>query len=167
MHQAAYDFITDYQSHDPRTVVYELGSREVQGNIRPLFEGTQYTGVDAAEGPGVDVVADAASWWPEDGQRADIVVCAEVFEHTPLWPLIVRNAHDLLVGGGLAVFTCAGPGRPVHGLNTDDPLSPGWYRNVGPDDLALAMMVAGFYDIHVEILGDDTRGTGRATAVRR
>lgn len=157
MHDAAYDYVGRYASTRRLTVV-EIGSRDVNFTIRPHFPHASYVGIDAQPGPCVDVVADGATWQPEEA--VDLVVCAEVFEHTPNWQAIVENAAAMLRPGGRAVFTCAGPGRAEHGVHVDDPDLPGWYQNVAADDLAAAMGEAGLIDVEVETLGEDTRGTG-------
>ncbi len=157
MHPAAYDYVGRYATD--RTIdVIEIGSRDVNYNIRPHFPNARYWGVDAQDGPMVDEIADGATWQPP--APVDLVVCAEVFEHTPAWRDIVGNIAAMLRPGGRAVFTMAGPGRPEHGLNIDDPLHPGWYRNIEPDELREALDAAGFCGVRVDQAGDDTRGTG-------
>lgn len=147
--------------------VIELGSRNTSGErVRDLFGGARYLGVDAVAGAGVDVVANAAEWSPPD--EADLVVCCEMFEHTPRWREVVRNAYAMLRPGGRAVFTCAGPGRRVHGVNHDDPDQPGYYGNVSASELRLAMAEAGFSEVGVQSVphlstnlgGSDTQATG-------
>ncbi|MDB0050250.1 hypothetical protein N9F31_02215, partial [Pseudomonadales bacterium] len=41
--------------------VLEIGSYDVNGSIRSLFNAQNYVGVDLVEGPGVDVVAGGQS----------------------------------------------------------------------------------------------------------
>lgn len=159
MHPAAYDYVGRYATREPIQVV-EVGSRDVNYSIRPLFPNARYWGIDAQDGPMVDEVADGAVWQPPE--PVDLVVCAEVFEHTPSWRDIAANIYRMLRPGGRAVFTMAGPGRPAHGLNVDDPLHPGWYRNIETVELEEALDAAGFVGVQVEQLGDDVRGTGCA-----
>lgn len=159
MHQAAYDYVARYATDDPITVI-EIGARNVNFTVRPLFPNAAYHGIDAQPGDCVDEIADGATWLP--AAPADLVICAEVFEHTPIWPAIAINARRMLRPGGRAVFTMAGPGRPVHGVNADDPLCPGWYRNIEPEVLEAVLAAAGYRDVEVDQAGDDTRGTGLA-----
>lgn len=181
MHAEAYEYIgrqlelfTEGRFRDELSVI-EFGSREVFGpRLRDLAcPGWWWYGVDAEAGRGVDAVADAATWSPPgvEGARArygfDLAICAEVFEHTPRWRDIVANAYRCLAPGGRAIFTCAGPGRPVHGMGSDNPDDRTWYQNVTPAELHAAMVAAGFTQVSVELGvnvhgggGHDTYGTG-------
>jgi SAM-dependent methyltransferase len=154
MHQAALDFIAGHAS-DAELVAVDIGGRETNGHARWLWPNASWTVVDAADGPGVDIVADGAEWQPES--PVDLVLCAEVAEHTPAWREILANIITMLRLGGQLVFTAAGPGRPVHGLHHDDPLCPGWYENIAPDELLEALHDAGFTRIEVNVLADDVR----------
>lgn len=110
----------------------DLGGRDVNGTLHGLFS-TSVVTVDIVDGPGVDVVADAADWTPD--QVYDVVLCTEVFEHTPRWPDILATAHAALRVGGLLIATCATGNRPPHGAATDKPLPGEFYRNVPADEL--------------------------------
>lgn len=146
------------------TYALDLGGRETNGHARDVFgPNFEWTVVDAVDGPGVDIVADAATFEHEDIRAWDLVMCAEVFEHTPRWPLIVHNAHRLLWKGALFITTMAGPGREVHGVNHDDPDQPGWYQNVSRHELAIALAAAGFSEFEVEYNPEshDTYGWAR------
>lgn len=138
-----------------RTVV-ELGSLDINGTVRPLFgDADYYTGVDLVEGPGVDVVADAAEWQPS--APVDCVVCCEVLEHAANWEAILRNAHAVLRGGGVLVVTAAGPGRGPHSAVDGNALRDGeHYENIDPDVLA-DVLGATFRTALVEHEGLDVR----------
>lgn len=157
MHPEAFDFLrTELHSHRDRPVsVLELGSRDVNGSPRELFshEFRFYWGIDIEDGPGVDEVANAATW---SAARAahwfDIVICAEVFEHTHEWPLIVRTAYQSLCSGGLALFTAACEPREAHSAVDGALLPEGhdeWYENVDPGRLADHMQRAGFSNVKI------------------
>lgn len=135
--------------------VVEFGSRDVNGSPRLFFKrAASYTGVDIADGPGVDIVADAATWEPD--KLYDLAICMEVFEHTPDWRGIVDTASKALKQGGLFVVTAASDPREPHsavdgfGLRDDE-----YYGNVDPEDLAVALLRAGFKGSVVE---SDPRG---------
>lgn len=137
MHTEAFRYVANWATLEPVSVV-ELGGRHTYGlRLRVLFPNATYVGVDVVDGDDVDVVANAVAWQPDD--PVDLVLCAEVFEHTPRWPDIVANAAAMLKPGGRAIFTCAGPGREVHGRGSDDGDRPGWYENVHFGDLAAVM----------------------------
>lgn len=151
------DYVARFATAEPVAVV-EIGSRNVNGTARDQFPHASWHGIDAQTGPGVDEVADGATWQPP--ATVDLVVCTEVFEHTPNWRDIVVNTARMLRSGGRAVFTCAGPGRAPHGVHVDDPIRPGWYANVSIAELHAAMVDAGYVDVDVEQFGEDTRATG-------
>lgn len=157
MHAEAYSFVSKHATDAPVAVV-EVGSKNVNYTIRPLFPNADYWGIDAQPGPDVDEVADGATWRPL--ALADVVVCCEVFEHTPNWREIVANIRHMLRPGGRAIFTCAGPGRPVHGVNIDDPDQRGYYGNVSPDELHAALQEAGYASWFVEHVDNVTCGGG-------
>ena len=58
--------------------VLEIGSYDVNGSIRSLFDTEHYVGVDLVAGPGVDVVADGQSVDYPDA-TFDVVLSCEVF----------------------------------------------------------------------------------------
>ncbi len=122
----------------------DLGGRNVNGSVRPLFPAADpYRTVDIASGDGVDIVADAAEWTPD--RVYEVVVCTEVFEHTPRWPEICGTACRALVPGGLFIATMAGPGRPKHSAVDGGPLRAGeYYENVDPKQLYYTLIVRGF-----------------------
>ena len=98
--------------------VLEVGSYDVNGSVRPLIESyapAEYIGTDMREGPGVDVVVDAASLGQRFGiGRFDLVVCAEVLEHVEDWRTAVDNIKRMLKPGGLLLLTTRSKGFPLH-----------------------------------------------------
>jgi SAM-dependent methyltransferase len=148
MHDAARQWVS---RHACQGCVLEIGSRNVNGSIRHLF-GPDYTGLDIADGDGVDVVADVATW--ETDRRFDVVVCCEVLEHTDA--PVIEAAHRLLRTGGTLILTAAGPGRQEHSAVDGGPLRPGeYYANVDPDDLR--RQLAGWSSCEVDVANDDVR----------
>jgi SAM-dependent methyltransferase len=166
MHAQAYSFVKASVPHlTDQSEVLEIGGQDMNGTVRGLFSPpARYLCVDIAAGPGVDVVADAATWRPLDPDRQfDVVVCCEVLEHTPDWRAILQTAHDVLARHGLLIVTCAGPGRPVHsGRAPVAELAPGeWYRNISPEELGGALQLAGFNAAAVSTAGQDCRALAR------
>lgn len=131
MHPAALDFYAAHLSRLEPLAVLEFGACNVNGSARDVYhQAASWYGIDVAEGRGVDEVADAATWTTAD--RFDIVICAEVFEHTPDWRAIVNNAHAHLREGGMFLASCATADRPDHSAVDGGLLRPGeYYRNVG------------------------------------
>lgn len=161
MHWEAHSWVEAFASTDTLDAV-EFGARDINGSIQPLFPNARWTGVDIAPGPRVDVVANAATY--QHPTEADLVVCCEVFEHTPEWRSIIANAHRILASGGMAVFTCAGRNRPPHSAVDGGGLRPDeYYANVHEDDMQQEMERVGFTDVRVEWIAHpgDVRAFGR------
>lgn len=149
MHPEAHEWVARHRTDDP-VVVLDIGGRNINGTVRGLFRGADYTALDILAGDGVDVVADAASWVPD--RAYDVVVCCEVFEHTAVWPQICATAFVALKPGGKFVVTCAGPGRGEHSaIDGQFHLHPGeHYANVPAGDLGAVLTGCGFVDITTE-----------------
>jgi SAM-dependent methyltransferase len=139
------------------------GNPGQQVSLRTMFPfAAQYVTVDVQPGESVDVVADAATWRHES--RYDLVLCTEVFEHTPDWLAILDTALYHLKPGGLFVATAACDPRAAHSARdgVGGPLQDGeFYQNIDPAELDAAM-TARFIDVVTDTLprGDvRTRGT--------
>jgi SAM-dependent methyltransferase len=134
MHAEAFDWLKAVRPLlGPRLLVCELGSRDVNGSPRSLFPDSRYVGVDERPGPGVDVAADAADWFP--GALFDAVVCTEALEHTPLAAEVCANAYCLLRHGGVFLATMAGPGRGAHSVDGLELPEGEFYQNVTEAEL--------------------------------
>jgi hypothetical protein len=135
--------------------VVEIGSRNVNGSVRPLLEGAaSYTGIDVMPGPGVDVVADGTTFTPT--KTPDLIVCMETLEHAEQAPGIVYNAAAILrKPGGRLVVTCATDPRSPHSGEDGGPLKDGeFYRNVPPADLVRWTQQAGLLILEQEVHPD-------------
>jgi hypothetical protein len=159
MHAAAYEWVAQQVvKRGPFVSVLEVGSRNINGGVRDLFNGhdTVFEGVDIVDGPGVDYVCDATIELPTGPY--DAVVCCEVFEHCARWPQIVKRAHLALMDRGVVLLTMAGPGRPPHSAADGGQLGAGeFYRNVEPACLGRALRAAGFTNVEVDVLDTDVR----------
>lgn len=138
----------------------DIGGRDINGNPRHAWPLARWTVVDLYPGPGVHVVADAASWLPPG--PFDLVLCTEVFEHAPDWRKIIVNAACEMGAGAYLVVTCAGPGRPEHsGIDGEWRLiDDEHYANISPAELAEAMTDAGLVVNDCRQTGLDTQGCG-------
>lgn len=157
MHDAVRGWV---RRHVPSTAsrVVEFGSLDINGGVRDLLPAAAtYIGVDVQDGPGVDIVADAATWAPDD--PPDLVLCLEVFEHCETWRDLIVNAYNILAPGGLFICTAAAPGRAPHSARRESsPDADEWYRNIADVDLHDALSAAGFETVTVDIAGVDVRG---------
>jgi hypothetical protein len=162
MHEEARAYVEGRRT-DERLSVLDIGGRNINGSVRDLFPNADpYVSLDIAEGPAVDIVADAAEWTPD--RAYDLIVCTEVFEHTPQWPAILRTAAAACVPGGRLILTMAGPGRSPHGASGGPWDPPEHYENVDPDVLHAELVASGWTDVDVDFL--PSPGDTRATAIR-
>jgi len=152
MHTEALSFVADARAELDFTpkVVVEIGSRNVNGTIRGLFAGAAFTGVDIEPGEGVDVVASGAVY--VHPTPVDVVVCTEVFEHTPDAKEIVARAADMLRPGGVFIATMAATGRFPHSAVDGGELRPDeFYRNVNKYELTDWLDAAGFTEWYIDL----------------
>lgn len=158
MHDAARSYVSRFATNQPITVV-EIGSLNVNGQVRDFFPNATYTGIDIVDGAGVDRVADGATYTPR--RKADLVVCCEVFEHTPDWREIVWNVHAaILKPGGRFVVTAAGPGREPHSADGGRLKGGEYYGNITAGALLNTLEWGGFTGIEVDVYDTDVRATG-------
>lgn len=163
MHPEAFAWVSRWATDEPITVL-DIGGRDINGTSRDLFPAADYTALDIMAGPAVDIVADAATWTPD--REYDLVICTEVFEHTPHWPAICATAHKACRTGGRFVATMAGPGRPPHSaVDGAHRLYPGeHYANVRPDDLRQVLEACGWRAVVIDYLPGPA--DVRASAIR-
>jgi SAM-dependent methyltransferase len=133
--------------------VLEIGSLNVNGSFRSLFNNCDYTGVDIVAGPDVDVVMKGHEFTSEE--EFDVVCSGECFEHDEYWKDTLNNMYSLLKKGGLFFFTCASEGRAEHGTRrtTGNSLwgtAPDYYRNITVKDIKELWQLDSMFD-EVEI----------------
>lgn len=121
----------------------DVGGRDVNGSCRSHFQGCAWTGIDIMDGPGVDIVADFATWSPD--KSYDLVLCTEVFEHTPYWREMIDKAYECLVSGGYFVVTAAtDPRTPHSAIDGGAPRCDEFYANVDALKFVRAVEVVGY-----------------------
>ena len=160
MHQAVDEWVFksfhDWRDGRTHLRVLEIGSLDINGSVRHIFKpfAEKYIGIDIQEGPGVDVVAGATDYLSPE--YFDVVVCAEVFEHTPEWKKIINNSYVNLMNGGIFIATMAGEGRHPHSAIDENPIRE-WehYSNIGWWELNQALKA--FKTKEVNVLNTDTR----------
>ena len=151
MHTEAWDWIARFSTNAELRVL-DIGGRFTTHDPRELFPNANYTVLDLIPDESVDIVADAATWSPR-GQTWDIVIAAEVFEHTPFWRTICYTAWRALKGGGKFIVTTAAPGRPPHSAIDGQELRWGeYYGNIDPEHLYEILRQIGFKNIVIDEL---------------
>jgi len=101
--------------------IYDLGSMDVNGSYRPLFDNPSwhYTGLDMAPGDNVDVVLDNPYKWREIGtHRADVLISGQAFEHIEFFWITMLEVARVLKPGGLCCII-APSGGPEHRYPVD------------------------------------------------
>lgn len=149
--------------------VLEIGGLDVNGGLRHLVPYADWTAIDIVEGRGVDIVQDAADLYGNRQWEAryDLVVSAEVLEHTPRKVDILASAWWTLKPGGVLVVSAACDPRERHGAYRDDgAFSEGedYYENLDPVGLLSALIELEFRDPMVRV--HSGHGDVYATAVR-
>ena len=166
MHQAVLNWVSqsllEWGPDANNLTVSEFGSLDINGSVRSVLEprSSSYIGIDQQTGRGVDIVGDASTYIDTDLiEKVDVIVCCEVFEHTPKWREIVGNSYRHLRNGGLFIATMAGEGRHPHSALDENPIREWeYYANVGAWELGRAMRIFSTYK--VDVLGTDIRTMG-------
>jgi SAM-dependent methyltransferase len=104
--------------------VLEVGSKYVNGSIRPLIERfthpKEYIGVDIEPGKYVDIVLPAEKLVEYFGEETfDVVISTELLEHVEDWRLVITNIKRVLKRGGYLYITTRSYGFPYHGYPHD------------------------------------------------
>jgi SAM-dependent methyltransferase len=118
VHPESYDemsrLVGTYLRPEEALRVLDIGSYDVNGSYRPLFQanpGWRYEGADMQAGPNVDhVLVDPYRWTLPD-QSYDLIVSGQAFEHIKFFWLTWREVVRVLKPGGL-IFLIA-PSRGV------------------------------------------------------
>jgi SAM-dependent methyltransferase len=146
--------LSNYPQYFANAKVLEVGSHDINGSNRILFQSCDYTGIDIAEGYGVDAVAKCHEWQAPDGTY-DTIISTECFEHDMYYAESLQKIARLLKPGGLFVFTCATTGRPEHGTLRSEPgsspLTCGvdtwnmYYKNLTEQDITSAIDIPNIF----------------------
>lgn len=145
--------------------VLDIGSLDINGNNRYLFDNCEYTGIDIGPGKNVDIVSKGHEFRMPD-KTYDVIVSTECFEHDIYYIDTIKNAVRMLKNGGLFLFTCATTGRPEHGTHkttpSDAPLLSGewsnYYKNLTEEDVYEAIdvdQIFSDYDFEINMISCD------------
>jgi SAM-dependent methyltransferase len=123
MHQSAYKnaekFYNKYcKENIENKKILDVGSYDVNGTAKPIFERGTYIGLDMEEGPNVDVISDAHNI-PFDSGTFDIVLSSSCFEHDDMfWVTFLEMCRVVKPGGYL--YIQAPSNGPYHGWPGDN-----------------------------------------------
>ena len=84
--------------------VLDVGSLDMNGNIKKLLDGNNYIGVDLTSGPNVDYVISGDNL-ESLNRKFNIVISCEVFEHSENWHKVFQSMYDVTKEDGLIIFT--------------------------------------------------------------
>lgn len=127
--------------------VLDVGSLDINGSNKGLFENCDYLGIDVGEGKNVDFVCIGHEFDAPD-EYYDTIITTEMLEHDMFYEKSIKNIMRMLKPGGLFVMTCATTGRAEHGTRrtspVDAPLLGGvseewsdYYKNLVKEDFLI------------------------------
>jgi SAM-dependent methyltransferase len=131
--------------------VLDIGSLDINGNNRHLFQNCEYIGLDVAEGNNVDIVSLAHEYNAPD-ETFDFIISNDCFEHDMFYEKTLKNIVRLLKPDGVFLFTCKTTGSLEHGTLRSDggfssPLTvqfaewANYYRNITEEDVRTAIQI--------------------------
>jgi SAM-dependent methyltransferase len=131
-------------------IIVDIGSLDINGNNRYLFNKCLYIGVDVSSGNNVDLVSKGHEL-QLTSESIDVIISTECLEHDKFYAPTLKNITRMLKPGGLFLFTCASKGRVEHGTRRttpkDAPLIQGleewgdYYKNLVEEDIRIALDV--------------------------
>lgn len=124
MHDQARNFTLFLKAAFPdsfsRKTVLDVGSGDINGNNRFLFDDCEYHGNDVIAAPNVTVVSRTKDLMFADN-TFDTIISTECFEHDPQYGESLRKIYAMLKPNGLFCFSCASTGRHEHGTRRTSP----------------------------------------------
>ena len=104
------------ERRDQTLLIADLGSYDVNGSYRPLFEHAswRYLGLDVSAGPNVDIILDDPyNWQILARDSIDVIISGQAFEHIEFFWLTVLELSRVLKPGGLCCIIAPSSG-PEH-----------------------------------------------------
>ena len=98
--------------------ILDVGSYDVNGTMKPIFEKGQYVGLDMEAGPNVDIVG-VSHDIPFEKDEFDIVISSSCFEHDDMFWMSFQEMCRVLKPGGY-MYVQAPSNGPYHGWPGDN-----------------------------------------------
>ena len=157
MHKEQIDFCKRIKNRFPdyfkECYVLDVGSLDINGNNRYLFDTCNYIGLDIVKGKNVDTIQYIHKF--EIMGKFDTIICTEMLEHDKYIYLSLRRMIELLKPGGLLLITAATTGRKEHGtIGHGANQSPGtndYYKNVDVSEFLSYVIHDEFKEFGIEI----------------
>ncbi|ESA33023.1 sam-dependent methyltransferase [Leptolyngbya sp. Heron Island J] len=130
--------------------VLDLGSQDVNGSYKPIFDipGWQYIGVDASPGKNVDVILTSPYHWSQFARSSiDVIISGQAFEHIDFFWLTALEMRRVLKDDGICCIIAPSSG-PEHRYPVDC-----W--RFYPDGLKALANFAGLNPLEVYTQWDD------------
>jgi SAM-dependent methyltransferase len=147
--------------------VLDVGSLDINGNNRHLFDDCEYMGLDVVPGANVHIVSIAHEY--ETVELFDVVLSTNALEHDMYWQKTLARMFNLLKPGGLMFFSVANSWFE-HGTRMTTPSESGtsqmgkawanYYRNLEPLDIETALNLDQFSRNNMSIFENDLRFWG-------
>ena len=123
MHHSAYvnaeKFYNKYcEDNIENKKILDVGSYDVNGTMKPIFQKGQYVGLDMEKGPNVDIVG-VSHQIPFEKDEFDIVISSSCFEHDDMFWISYQEMCRVLKPGGY-MYVQAPSNGPYHGWPGDN-----------------------------------------------
>ena len=92
--------------------ILDVGSYDVNGTLKPIFERGEYVGLDMMAGPNVDIVSKAHDIDLPD-ESFDIILSTSCFEHDDMFWVTFLEMCRIVKPGGF-IYTCQPKEGPYH-----------------------------------------------------
>ena len=137
--------------------VFDVGSGDINGNNRFLFEDCEYDGNDVIQAPNVTIVSKTKDLHFKS-ETFDTIISTECFEHDSTYKESFLKIYDMLKEDGLFTFTCASTGRAEHGTRRTSPQDSygsignisdmiDYYKNLTEKDLNEVLNLNGLFSV--------------------
>jgi len=133
-HEQQMDYCQSVKQNHPQffsnRFVVDIGSLDINGSNKHLFENCLYLGVDLSPGRNVGMATKGHELDFPD-QRVDVIISTECFEHDQFYDLTLQNCIRMLKPGGAFIFSCATTGRAEHGTRRTTPEDAPFIQDAG------------------------------------
>jgi SAM-dependent methyltransferase len=162
MHDSSFErcreFVENHLGLEAQLSIADVGSYDVNGTYRPLFDGKGWTyiGFDVAAGPNVDVVLHSPEDWQLSSEHRgafDVVISGQTLEHVRRPWLWIKQVAELCKPGGL-IWICAPNTWSFH----EHPIDC-W--RIWPEGMRALFTEANLLEIEARFFGPDTVGIAR------
>lgn len=139
------EFITEHGDSFKGGTVVDIGSQDLNGSYRELFNESNYIGADIAKGLNVDILMDSDEW--KKLKDVDAVISGQTFEHIADRPAMMKTIYNVLKPGG---FICII--SPSAGPRHDYPV---WTGNISGEMLTDLATDSGFTVLDIKVSDEE------------